>query len=147
MFDLLASEGFESLQAHTMPNKKQKWTYVADVGKVHRGGRLVPKNGMTMTPEEWYFTAAIVVAVVSLAFSIWQKYDTRDAMKKLAKVIVSYEKTIESFERQLKSAQPVNQELELRRLALEERKQAWKEIEGGGSAVWTVYQELTKDEN
>jgi len=100
-----------------------------------------------MILEEWYFVVAIVVAVGSLAFSIWQRYDTRDALEKLGKVIVSYEKTIESFERQLKKPEPADHELELRRLALEERRQAWKEIEGAGTAVWSVYQKLKEEQD
>jgi len=100
-----------------------------------------------MTLEEWYFVVAIVVAAGSLAFSIWQRHDTRDALEKLGKVILSYEKTIESFERQLKKPEPASQELELRRLALEERKQVWKEIRGAGAAVWAVLQDAKEEED
>ena len=112
-----------------------------------------------MSIEEWSSIAAIIVAIGSLAFSFWQRYDNREVMGKLEKVIVSYEKTIVSFERQLKKDEPAkkqepakkgdqaNNELELRRLALEERRQAWKELAGVGSAAWAVYQNLKEDQD
>jgi len=138
--------------------ERDSW-HTAPARKPIREETRYTKGATEMSIEEWSSIAAIMVAIGSLAFSFWQRHDNREVMDKLEKVIVSYEKTIVSFERQLKKDEPAKKpdpakkadqtinELELRRVALEERKQAWKELAGVGSAAWAVYQKMKEDED
>lgn len=113
-----------------------------------------------MTTEEWLVIAAWLAAVTgvgSFALTVYKHRETKEVIKNFekgmmsfGKVIASYEKTLSSFERELKqrgAGKPVDKELERRRMELKERQQAWKETEGFGKAIWSVYKEFKKEED
>jgi hypothetical protein len=107
--------------------------------------------------EEWLAAAAWVAAVTGVGSLIWTVLKQRETkkviegfeagLKKFGKVIASYEKTIKSFERELKqrgAGKPADRELEKRKLELEERRQEWEELKAIGGAVKYVYEEARK---
>lgn len=113
-----------------------------------------------MTPEEWLVVASWIAAatgIIALVLTICRQHETKEVimnfeegMKSLGKVIASYEKTLRSFERELKqrgTGKPIDKELEKRKLELEERQQSWRELEGVGTAIWSMYQELKEEED